>query len=100
MYLRWDEPQSDEPPGWYSAVISEYHSDGDATIEYTNKTSKSEWSRMEAHKERANAISPSLQNLCSFSTQEDSSNVKNLNTVYLLPTFYLLLNLRSYTPTG
>ena len=37
IYVLWDEPQSDEPPGWYPAEISEYHSDGEATIEYANE---------------------------------------------------------------
>ena len=44
----------------------------------SHRTSKSECSRMEAHQERTKAISPSLQNLSSFSTQEDSSRHQSL----------------------
>ena len=40
IYVLWDKPQSDEPPGRYRAVVSEYHSDGEATIEYTNKATE------------------------------------------------------------
>ena len=37
IYVKWDEVQSAEPPGWYYAVVSKYHLDGDVTIEYANK---------------------------------------------------------------
>ena len=37
IYVMWDEPQSDEPPGWYYAIVTEYHSDGEDTIEYADK---------------------------------------------------------------
>ena len=40
IYVLWDEPQSDKPPGWYRVVFSEYHSDGEATIEYANKATE------------------------------------------------------------
>ena len=40
IYVLWDEPQSDEPPGWYHAVVSKYHSDGKATIKYANEATE------------------------------------------------------------
>ena len=40
IYVLWDEPQSNKPPGWYHAVVSEYHSDGEATIEYANEATE------------------------------------------------------------
>ena len=40
IYVLWNEPQSDEPPGWYYAVVSEYHSDGEVTIEYADKATE------------------------------------------------------------
>ena len=40
IYVIWDEPQSDKPPGWYHVVVSEYHSDGETTIEYANNATE------------------------------------------------------------
>ena len=40
IYVLWDEPQSDEPSGWYYATVFEYHSDGEATIKYANKATE------------------------------------------------------------
>ena len=40
IYVLWNESEWDEPPGWYYAVVSEYHSDGEATIEYADKATE------------------------------------------------------------
>ena len=40
IYVYWDEPHSDEPPGWYHALVKEYHPDGELTIEYADKATE------------------------------------------------------------
>ena len=40
IYVMWNETQSEEPSGWYYAVVCEYHSNGEATIEYADKSTE------------------------------------------------------------
>ena len=41
IYMMWDEPLSEEPPGWYRCVVSDYAEDGTAHIIYPNDSSES-----------------------------------------------------------
>ena len=36
IYVEWNECSSDEPPGWYYAVVREYLPDGLVKIEYSD----------------------------------------------------------------
>ena len=36
IYVKWNEASSDEPAGWYYAVVKEYFKNGQAKIEYAD----------------------------------------------------------------
>ena len=36
IYVEWNEPDSDEPPGWYYAIVKQYRNDSKALIEYAD----------------------------------------------------------------
>ena len=40
IYVEWNEDPSDEPSGWYYAVVKEYLPNGQARIEYTDHASE------------------------------------------------------------
>ena len=40
IYVEWNESSSDEPPGWYYAVVREYLPDGLAKIEYPDQATE------------------------------------------------------------
>jgi len=41
IYTMWNEPSSEEPPGWYRCVISGYRADGTALLSYPDGSSES-----------------------------------------------------------
>ena len=40
IYVEWNESSSNEPPGWYYAVVREYLPDGLAKIEYPDQATE------------------------------------------------------------
>ena len=41
IYTMWDEPSSDESPGWYRCIVSEYSEDGKVELSYPNGNTES-----------------------------------------------------------